>query len=383
MAIRVAQVVTRLDVGGAQETIVRICAGLDRTRFEPLILTGPDEGSGGTLRSAAADSDIPVFTVRSLRGPIKPGHDVRCTLELTDKLRRLRADIVHTNSSKAGVVGRLAARRARVPHVVHTIHGWSFNDFQPRVVSRAYQLIERRLAAHTDALVVVTNVDRDIGLRHRIGHRSQYVLVRSGIPLSQPTGVSRTSVRASLGWADDTQVVLSVGRLEAQKDPLALIDAMCTVVRRRPTARLVFVGGGSLTATSAARAEEKGIAAHVDFLGVRRDVPKLLIAADVFASAARWEGMPRAVIEAVAAGVPIAVTDVGGLREVIDDGISGRLTPPADPSRLAQAILEQLDDRDHARAMARVARSRIAAFSDGQMVSDMTELYNRLVAPSP
>lgn len=383
MSIRVAQVITRLDMGGAQETVVRICAGLDRSRFQPLILTGPDEGSGGTLHSAAADAGIPVFTVRSLRGPIRPGQDLRCTLELTDKLRRLRPDIVHTNSSKAGVVGRIAAQRARIPHVVHTIHGWSFNEFQPCVLSRAYQLIERRLGAHTDALVVVTNTDRDIGLRHRIGHRSKYVLVRSGIPLTQPTEVSRASVRASLGWADDTPVVLSVGRLEPQKDPLALIDAMSTVVRRMPSARLVVVGGGSLAATSAARAAERGIAAHVDFLGIRRDVPELLIAADVFASAARWEGMPRTVMEAVAAGVPIAVTDVGGLREVVDDGISGRLTPPTDPSRLAQAILEQLDDRAHAHAMASVARSRIAAFSEEQMVGDMAELYDRLVAPSP
>lgn len=378
--VRVVHLITRLDVGGAQETAVRICAGLDRDRFAPELWCGPDEGSGGSLRDVARDAAVPVHTIDHLHGPIRPLAEARAVREVRARLGRDQPAVLQTHSSKAGVIGRKAVEQGSGTKVVHTVHGWSFNDSQAAPVAAAYRLIERVLAPRSDALVVVTTADRETGLANRIGRPEQYVLIRSGIDLAEqaPAG-ARAAVRAELGWADDDVVVASVGRLEAQKDPITMVEALSEAQAQVPKLRAVLVGGGSLEAEVRATASALDIADRLDLLGLRDDVPSLLAASDLFALSSRWEGLPRAALEAARAGLPIAATDTGGIRELIDDGVTGRLVPIGDASALAVALIALADDPDGARRLAAAAAERLPAFTAERMVADTEALYDRLL----
>lgn len=378
--VDVAHVITRLDVGGAQETVVRICAGLDRSRFRPVLLTGADRGSGGGLHDRAAAGGIEVVEVPTLRGPVRPPDDVRAVGDLARMLRDRGVGLVHTHSSKAGALGRMAARRAGVGVVVHTVHGWSFNDTQRRPVAAAYRGIERAMARRSDALVVVTPADARTGIAAGIGRPEQYALVRSGIPLDV-TGrlATRHEVRARQGWAADEHVVVSVGRLEPQKDPLALVAAVAAARAEAPL-RLVLVGGGSLEGEVGEAVAAAGLTGHVDLLGVRDDVPDLLAGADSFALSSRWEGLPRAVLEGVRAGLPVVATDTGGVSEVIETGRTGWLVPAGDGRGLARSLVEVSRDPGRAAALATAARGRLDGFTEATMVASTERLYASLLA---
>ncbi|MCU1370655.1 MAG: putative Glycosyltransferase, group 1 [Ilumatobacteraceae bacterium] len=382
--VRVVHLITRLDVGGAQETAVRICAGLDRDRFAPELWCGPDQGSGGSLRDSARDADVPVIEISHLHGPIRPLADARAVREVRTRLQRERPAILQTHSSKAGVIGRKAAARGSGPKVVHTVHGWSFNDSQAAPVALGYRLIERVLARRSAALVVVTTADRTTGLAHRIGRPEQYVLIRSGIDLAETASAAvREATRTELGWAPDDLVVASVGRLEAQKDPLTLVEALASARAEVPQLRAVLVGGGSLEAQVRTRADALGVADRLDLLGLRDDVPAVLAAADLFALSSRWEGLPRAALEAARAGLPIAATDTGGIRELVVDGVSGRLVPIGDAAALATALVALAEDRAGASALAAAASARLPEFTTERMVADTEALYDRLLGPPP
>ncbi|WP_426573130.1 glycosyltransferase family 4 protein [Aquihabitans sp. McL0605] len=380
-----AHIITRLDVGGAQETAIRVCAGLDRSRFAPVLLAGPDEGSGGSLRSAADGAGIEVITVDALHGPIRPLDDARAVRELTQVLAAQRAAVVQTHSSKAGVVGRLAARRAGVAHLVHTVHGWSFNDSQAAPVALGYRTIERWLAKRTDVLIVVTSADRELGLRHGIGRPDQYEIIRSGIALGPDAGAepdggaARRALRQELGWAPSDQVVISVGRLEAQKDPITMVEALAIARRSAPALRLALVGSGALDADVRATTARLGLDGAVDLLGLRDDVPQLLSASDLFALSSRWEGLPRAALEAMRAGLPVAATDTGGIREVVVDGDTGLLVPIGDAAALGAALVALASDPPMASAMAERAAALLPSFSEARMVADVEALYDRLL----
>ncbi|MGN6692760.1 MAG: glycosyltransferase [Aquihabitans sp.] len=382
--VRVVHLITRLDVGGAQETAVRICAGLARQRFAPELWCGPDEGSGGSLHQVAVAAGVPVIEIAELHGPIRPVADARAVRAVRARLGQEAVGILQTHSSKAGVIGRLAARRSSGTRVVHTVHGWSFNDSQAAPVAGAYRLIERALAPRSDALVVVTGADRETGLAHRIGRPDQYALVRSGIDLDEGQAQDgRRETRELLGWGDDDVVVASVGRLEAQKDPVTLVEALAAVGDRVPTMRIALVGGGSLEDEVRGRAAALGVAHRLDLLGLREDVPALLGAADLFALSSRWEGLPRAALEAARARLPIAATDTGGIRELVADGVTGRLVPIGDAPALADALVELATNPGQAGEWADAAASRLPAFTSARMVADTEALYERLLAAPP
>jgi glycosyltransferase involved in cell wall biosynthesis len=381
--VGVAHVITRFDVGGAQETALRVCAGLDRERFDPVLLTGPDAGSGGSLREEAEQRGVEVVVVPALHGPIRPWSDRQAVEAVAKVLRARKVRVVQTHSSKAGVVGRVAAGRAKVDVVVHTVHGWSFNDTQSPTVAAAYRWIERALARRTDALVVVTNADRDLGLRWKIGRPEQYALVRSGIRLDEAPTRDRDAVRAELGWGKGEVVVVSVGRLEAQKDPLTLVRAVAAARRTVPSLRLALVGGGSLADEVEAAVADAGLTGRVDLLGLRTDVPDLLGAADIFALSSRFEGLPRAVLEAVRAGLPVVATDTGGVGEVVADRVSGCLVPIGDAAAMGRAITKMATDPHRAASYVAEARARLPQFTEARMVADTEALYDRLLAARP
>ena len=246
---RVAHVITRLIVGGAQEnTLASVVEHRRRGRFASDLILGPTLGPEGSLVSEARTCGVEPRLVASLRRQVNPLMDAIALLSLVRVFRREQYDVVHTHSSKAGILARLAARIASVPVVVHTVHGWGFNDRQRPLVRNAYVSLERWCARFTDALITVTPRDAERGLSIGIGQPGLYTTIRSGIDIAR-FGASRQrreAVRAELGLAKGDRVVISVMRLTPQKAPLDLIDAVARLVRDVPDARVVIVGDGPL-----------------------------------------------------------------------------------------------------------------------------------------
>ena len=378
--LRVLHVITRMMVGGAQENTLLSCALIDPTLYPSTLLTGPETGLEGSLHEEAAARGVQVIVEPNLVRRISPWHDFLATLRLRRVMRTGRYDIVHTHSSKAGILGRLAARWAGVPVIVHTAHGWGFNDEQPWYVYWLYVVLERVCAPFTGALVVVGAPNRDKGLKLGIGRPEQYRLIRSGIEVQafRDVRTTRDEARRRLGLPADAFVIGSVGRLEGQKAPLDLLAAFAPVAAEHPEAHLVYVGEGSWRGELEAAIARAGLSGRVHLAGLRRDVPELLRAFDVFALASRWEGLPRVFPQAMAAGLPIVATRVDGAPDAVTPGENGWLVDVGDTAAMAKVLRALADDPAMARRMGAAGRARVDEFSVERMVDALAELYDTL-----
>jgi glycosyltransferase involved in cell wall biosynthesis len=360
--VRVLQVITRLIVGGAQETVMLVAAMLDPARFEASVLSGPQTGPEGSLQDQVRQRGVPLTIEPALVREINPAKDALALVRLARFMRRGRYDVVHTNSSKAGILGRWAAWLAGVPVIVHTVHGWAHHERQHPLTRRFYILLERATQRITDRLVVVSPRNIEKGLADGIASPEKYVTVRSGIELDrfrQP-GRPRQAVRAELGIPVDAAVVGTVTRLSPQKAPLDFVKAAARVAEQRPDVHFVVV--------------------HLT--GLRRDVPDLLHSFDLFALTSLWEGLPRVLPQAMAAGLAIVATAVDGNAEAVESGANGLLTPPGDPDALAAALLRLLDDPALAARMGAAGQARAEEFSARKMVDDIAALYEALLGPT-
>jgi glycosyltransferase involved in cell wall biosynthesis len=380
--IRVCHIITRLIVGGAQEAAVLSCARVDTERFESALVTGPQTGVEGSLHPRAASLSVPTVIVEPLVRQVDPILDVRAARALRRHLREIRPDIVHTHSSKAGLLGRWAARHERVPVVVHTVHGWSFHDHMPGWLRATYVRLERRAAHWCDRIVTVSDLDRRKGLAAGIGAPEQYLTIRELNDLAryEAHAGERAEARRLLGLPPDGAVVGTVGRFSEQKDPSTWIRAAALIARARPDTRFVMIGDGPLRAEAERLGEELGLRAHLSTPGLRDDVSVLLPALDVFLLTSRWEGLPLVIPQAMAAGVPVVASTADGNREVVRDGENGLLVAPESPDAAARAVLELLDDAALRARVERTGRETAREFSLVQTIPRLEALYESQAA---
>jgi glycosyltransferase involved in cell wall biosynthesis len=387
--IRVLHPITRLIIGGAQENTMLTADLMNKGvagkgRYQVEIVSGPQTGPEGSLIEEVRQRGIPLTILPGMRRELSPLNDLRVIGQLrqlmTDENGRPRYDIVHTHSSKAGVVGRIAAAWAKIPLIVHTVHGWSFHDRMPPGRRGIYVALERIAARYSHKMIVVSPKDIEKGLAQGIGRPDDYVLIRSGIELDRfghPT-VPPAEMRRQLGLPLDAPVIGSVTRLSPQKSPLDLVDAFALVQQQRPDARLVVVGDGPLRPQVEQRLEELRIANRVILTGLRRDIPELMAAFDIFALSSLWEGLPRVLPQAMASSLPLVCTEADGTAEAVVDGENGFLTPRGRPEILADRILTLLADEPLRQKMGENGRSRAPEFSAVKMVQDIDRLYRSL-----
>jgi len=374
---KVVHLITRLELGGAQQNTLYCVEHHDRTRFS----VGLWAGAGGRLDPAArgiADADVRILPW--LVHPIAPGKDLGAVARLAAMLSGV--DLLHTHSSKAGILGRAAARLARVRAVVHTVHGWSFNDVQPALTRRFYMEAERAAARVTDRIVCVARADRERGLAMGIGHAAQYRILRSGIDpsLYRPSPGAGVRLRATIGASPEDLVVGSIANFKPQKGPLDFVEAARIAHLRNPRLRFVVAGDGELRPKVERAIAEAGLGSIVHLLGWRDDVPELLAGLDIFLLTSLFEGLPRVVLQAMAASVPVVATDTGGVREVVSSGVTGVLVPPAHPEEAAEAIVALARDPEGRRRLADAASAALGSeFDIRRMVRDLEELYDELL----
>jgi glycosyltransferase involved in cell wall biosynthesis len=317
-----------------------------------------------------------VVTSRYWRREINP-LDALAFYELFKLCRREKFDIVHTHTSKGGFLGRIAARLAGVPIVIHTVHGFSFNELTPWWTTAFYVYLERLASRFCDTMISVTNQHRLMAIEKRMASPDTIVTIHNGIDLSRFEGVTATeSMRRELSLAREATLIGTVGRLTPQKGQTYLLKAMPRVVRKHPQTQLVFVGDGPQEAELKDLAVELGVADHCRFLGFRRDVPELLACLNIFVQPSPREGLSITLLEAMAARRPVIATNITGNREVVDDGIDGVLCQPMNSTALAKALIDLIENPKKARLLGKRAREKVEQHFEEQMMLKQTlELY--------
>lgn len=367
--VRVATVITRLQAG-AGTVALRGASALDPERFEVVFVIG----SGDRLIDEARAAGFTVVTEPTLRPTIGTA-DLAAPAALATALRAIGADVVHTHSAKAGVHGRLAARRAGVRRVVHTYHGFPFHEFQSAPRRAAYVAIERRLGRITDVgLCVGTAVAAEV-VRRRLLAPDRVRTI--GVPVDgvgpAPGAEARARARTVLGLPAEAAVVGAVGRLAYQKAPEDFVAAMLAL--SRPDVIGVWIGDGPDADRVRSLARAAAPRARVLLLGERSDVPALLPAFDVFALPSRYEGLPVAIVEAMRAEVPVVASAVNSVPDVVVAGRTGLLVAPQAPADLARAIAHLLDHPAEARRMAAAGRRSAEGHDSDSLRQALTEAY--------
>ncbi len=384
--MRVAHVITRMILGGAQESTLYLCDALRREHgIDAVVITGPPLGPEGELLSEAARRAVPCFVVPELRRAVNPYYDARAFVRLAALLRRLRPDVVHTHSSKAGILGRFAARAACVPAVLHTIRGLPFHPYASPVANAVFIAAERAAALVTDHYSCVARAMVDGALAAGVGSPDRMTVIRTGISLAdyEDAAALRRPVRERYGLSEHDLVVGKVARLFHLKGHEFLVRAAPRVVEACPNARFLLVGDGVLRRQLLSLAARLGVAERFVFTGLvpPADIPGLISAMDVLVHTSLREGLARVLVQALLCERPVVTYALDGAPEVIIDNVTGRLVPAESVDELADAVVRTLHHPAEARRMADEGRRRFAdEFSVRRAASDTARLYQRLLA---
>jgi glycosyltransferase involved in cell wall biosynthesis len=368
---RVHHVITRLIAGGAQENTILSCRGL-LDRYDLTLIAGPPEGLEGSLVEEARRHGIRTVILPELVRPVRPGRDLQALRRLEGIFSADRPHIVHTHSSKAGILGRWAAWVAGVPVIVHTNHGLPFYDFQPWPVRRAYRLLERLATAATDGVVCVGEVMRRKSIEAGLGRAELFEVIPSGIEVER--FLAARSARERLGIPPGAAVAGLVSRMASHKGHRFLAEAA------PPDVHLLFVGDGEERAALERQVRGRGLAATFAGHVAPEEVPDLIAAMDVLVHPSLWEGLPRAAVQALLVGRPVVAFDCDGASEVVVDGVTGRLVPPGSVDALRKAIEEVLSRPDRGRSMGEEGRRRcVARFEWRAAAERLHGVYQRLL----
>jgi len=383
---RILHVITLFSIGGATENTLLSVEGLNDLGYDTRILTGPNIETEGSMFERAAKHGVHVDVVAELKRSIHPIFDALAFVKLFTYIRRGRFDIVHTHSSKAGILGRLAARTAGVPIVVHTVHGLPFHGYQTAFMRRAFIVAERFGARLSHRLVAVSKTIVQKALAEGVGSTEQFVVIRSGIELGHyaPEHDHRAeTLRRQLGVEQGDLVVGTIARFSILKGHQYIIDAIPRVIEEVPRAKFLFVGSGELEDEFKKRVADAGIADHVIFAGLveQASIPLYVAAMDVVAHTSLLEGLARVLPQALAARKPVVSFDIDGAHEIVINEKTGYLVPPGDRDRLVTSIVSLLRDEAKRRRFGEAGAEIVAReWSVEKMVSELDAEYRKLLA---
>lgn len=382
--LRILHVITRLILGGAQQNTVMSCAAQVRAGHEVTLAFGPIYGPEGSLLAEAKASGARLHELKSMRRAILPGHDLFVYRELRKLIRELRPDVVHTHSSKAGIVGRAAAWHEKVPAVIHTVHGLPFYDRQNRFVHATYVTLERWAARRCHHLVAITPAMVEAFVAKRIAPREKFTVIPSGVDVARfsDSPGARRRARDLLGVSEDEKVIGIIARLDPLKGHHDLLDIVPHLRERIGPFKLVFIGDGWHRSQLEYRVRTERLEDTVVFTGLisHEGVAELAPALDVKALPSYQEGQSRTLIEALLCGCGIVAYNVGGMPSICIDGVTGKLASAGDKAELADAIAWMIEHPAERRAMVERGQQHVREqFSSDRMVAMLEELYGRVM----
>jgi len=372
-------------MGGSAQNTLENCIGTPS--YEVVLVQGLTLESGmtpeqesivqGRLRQAQ-ELGVTIIVEPALVRRISPLLDLRAVWSLWRIIRAERPDIVHTHTSKAGIVGRLAAWLAGAPVIIHTTHGHVFYGHFSPLLSKVYLIIERIFATFTHRMVALTEGEKQDFLKFSLCPEGKIVKIHSGVKIDKYLNakVNRVAFKQELGIHANRLVVGTVGWLWPIKGPMYLLKAMGKVWEGNPECELVYVGKGELEAELRATAAAMGVSDKVNFLGWREDIYNIMPLFDLFALPSLNEGMGRVLVEAMAAGKPLVASEVGGVPDLVTPGATGILVPPGDVEALAAAISEILNDPVKAQKMGDTGRRACRHYSVAAMLERLVTMYD-------
>ncbi|MCK5706732.1 MAG: glycosyltransferase family 4 protein [Candidatus Aureabacteria bacterium] len=384
--MKIAHVITRMIIGGAQENTLFTVKGLkEYSEYKQVdLITGPTYGPEGCIfdgqgQKIGKDYKLIPELVRN----INPVKDIIAFLKLYRLFKKEGYDIVHTHSSKAGILGRFAARLAGVKIIVHTIHGLPFHEYQSKIVNLFYVLLEKLAARVSTKIVTVCNVMTEKALKKNIGRKEQFVTIYSGMDLEPFLNASqkRKTMREKLGIKENEIVIGKIARLFYLKGHKFLFEAMKDVIKEYPNIRILLVGDGILKDSFVKKAQEMNIEKNIIFTGLvlPSEIPGYLSAMDFLVHVSLREGLARALPQAMASGLPVISFNIDGAKEVIENGENGYLIEPEDSEMLRDAILTMIKDSEFRASMGRYGKAKVdPIFRKEYMVRKIHELYMEL-----
>ncbi len=381
--MKICHVITRLIIGGAQENTVLTCRGLVEKDHEVTLIAGPETGPEGSLWDQAKQTGCAIEQIDFLRRTISPLSDWRARRDLTALFKRIQPDVVHTHSSKAGIIGREAASLAGVSNIVHTIHGMSFNRTQPPFSRWLYRTLERRAARVTTAFVCVADAMTEQAVAAGLAPASSFITIRSGmeVDLFTPNPELRKSLRKKWGVSKDEVVVGTVARLFKNKGYEDIIQAIPQAVVGNKKLKFVWIGDGAYRQRYEQSLQAINLRNRVHLTGLvsPTEIPKLMNGFDMLVHASHWEGLPRTVVQASLTEVPAISYDNDGAPEVVIPNQTGVLVKCGQIDQLATAIIKLSLDPKQRLTLGRAARRKcLSDFDWRRMVDQLDQLYAKL-----
>ncbi len=384
MKTKILHIVTLSEIGGAQKIVYHLTAESDRNIFDIAVACAP----GGELVGWLSKLDVRVIKIPGLKRNISLFHDLLAFWKLYLLIRKGSYDIVHCHSSKAGILGRLAARLAKVPKIYFTAHGWSINEYQSLPVRYFYTLIEKMAGAISTKIICVSQDCLSNGLKLKIASQKKFVLIYNGLP--EPKKRNNGLLREELNIGKEDLIFGMVARLATPKDTLLFLKLAEQIInnnenfvgktkdKTRCMSKFYFVliGDGPLRGACQAFIKDKGLEGHVFLLGTRENAAELVHDFDVFTLFSRWEGLPLTVIEAMLAGRPVVASAVGGIGELVVQGETGYLIEQGNLEEAVEALWKLAENKELRLSMGEAGRRRsMERFSLKTMVEKYRELY--------
>jgi glycosyltransferase involved in cell wall biosynthesis len=380
--IKIVRLITRLNIGGPAIQAITLAADLPAEKFTTLLVCGRPGPREGDMTYLAVEKGIEPIVFASLQREVCPLRDILSLFRIVRLLRREKADILHTHMSKAGTLGRIAAMLCPTVKTVHTFHGNVLTGYFSGFRSRIYIFIERWLARHTDRLIALGDSQKcELFGRFGIGHRDQFTVIPLGFDLERFARCEavRGELRKELGIPGGVPIIATVGRLVSVKDhDLFLSEASLIHAEQRDSVFLI-VGDGPMRAELEEKILRMGLERSVIFLGWRRDIEKIYADADVVVLTSKNEGTPVSLIEAAASGKPVVATNVGGVEDVVRNGVSGLLTERQKPGEIARAVINLIRDPEKRARMGEEGRNHVLRyFAKKRLLDDIARMYDTI-----
>ena len=341
--IKLLQIITKLELGGAQLSTLDLIRGLDKNSYEIYLVTS---NKGILIDDVKSMPQIRLYLLGSLKRKVHLIYDLKALFKLYRFIKKHKFDIVHTHSSKAGILGRWAAKFAGVAVIIHTVHGWEFHEHQNKIKNWIFIFLEKITTIITDQIIAVSNYDINKGISFKIGNRDKFNLIYYGIDKDKFNGRHNGTFRKKIGLDSSCFVVGMIACFKPQKSPLDFIFSASRITKYISNVKFVMAGDGQLRNKIVALIERLNLKDKFIILGWQRNIPELISSFDVLVLTSLWEGMPLVFLEAMACGKPIVATNINGNREVIKDGINGFLVKPRDSYVLAEKVIYLFKNRN-------------------------------------